>query len=114
MKKLQSEAIAREKKTKEEMLIALERTEKDLNQRNSQAEVKFLKEQRALQRRLAETEESFKKTEEKYNLLNRELQTKQRAISELQNELSSSTERLVRIRQDNDRMYKKIQEIEGR
>ncbi|KAJ8966150.1 hypothetical protein NQ314_003713 [Rhamnusium bicolor] len=113
LKKFQSDAAIREKKAKE-MLSNLERTEIELNQRNSQIEVKFLKEQRALQRRLSEAEESSRTFEEKCNILSKELQTKQRMLINLQDELSSSNDRLINEREENDRLYKKIQELEGR
>lgn len=113
LKKFQSEAAIREKKAKE-MLANLEKTEVELNQRNSQMELKFLKEQRALQRRLAEAEESGRTHEEKCNLLTKELQTKQRILVNLQDELNSSNDRLTKQREENDRLFKKIQELEGK
>ncbi|CAH0558226.1 unnamed protein product [Brassicogethes aeneus] len=114
LKKVQSEAMSREKKSKEDLLATLDRTEKDLNQRNFDAELKFLKEQRSTQRRLSEAEEAVRINEEKCSSLNRELQGKQRVVLNLQEELEIANERLARTRQDNDRLYKKIQEIEGR
>ncbi|CAH1130205.1 unnamed protein product [Ceutorhynchus assimilis] len=113
LKKLQSDAATREKKAKE-MLANLEKAENELNQRNSQMEIKFLKEQKALQRRLAESEETSRTFEEKYEILLRELLTKQQILSSLQDELDSSNERLEKSRQENDRVYKKLQEIESR
>lgn len=113
MKKLQSDAAIREKRTND-ILLNYERTEKELNQRNTQTEMKYLKEQRSLQRKLAETEQLSHTYEEKCNILTRELQTKQRLITNLQDELTSTNERLLRNRQDNDRLYKRVQELEGR
>ncbi|XP_023311180.1 protein outspread [Anoplophora glabripennis] len=113
LKKFQSDAAIREKKTKE-MLSNFERNEIELNQKNSQIEVKFLKEQRALQRRLSEAEESSRTFEEKCNILSKELQTKQRIIIDLKDELSSSNEKIMLEKEENDKLYKKIQELEGR
>lgn len=113
LKKFQSDAVIREKKTKE-MLSNLEQNEIELNQRNSQIEVKFLKEQRALQRRLSEAEESSRTLEEKCNILSKELQSKQRIITDLKDELGSSNERMISEKEQNDRLYKRIQELESR
>lgn len=96
------------------MLSNFERNEIELNQKNSQIEVKFLKEQRALQRRLLEAEESSRTLEEKCNILSKELQTKQRIITDLKDELSSSNERIILEKEENDTLYKRIQELEGR
>jgi hypothetical protein len=113
LKKFQAEAVIQEKKATE-MMIAFERTERELNQRNSQAEMKFTKEQRALQRRLSETEDLAATYEEKSAALTRDLQTKQRILSNLQEELASTNERLARTRDENDRLFKRVQELEGR
>lgn len=113
LKKFQAEAVIQEKKATE-MMVAFERTERELNQRNSQAEMKFTKEQRALQRRLSETEDLAATYEEKSAALTRDLQTKQRILSNLQEELASTNERLARTRDENDRLFKRVQELEGR
>ncbi|VEN49846.1 unnamed protein product [Callosobruchus maculatus] len=113
LKEFQSDAAIREKKAKE-MLSNLEKNEMELNQRNSQIELNFLKEQRALQRRLSEAEEAARTNEEKCTILTRELQTKQRILLNLQEELSMSNERLSRVTEENNRLYKKVQELEGR
>ncbi|KAH1024624.1 hypothetical protein HUJ05_004084 [Dendroctonus ponderosae] len=113
LKKLQSDAAQREKRAKD-MLASLEKAEQELNQRNSQMELQFLKEQKAMQRRLAESEESSRTFEQKYEILLRELQAKQQILCNLQEELDSSNERLERSRQENDRVYKKLQELDAR
>ncbi|XP_056631598.1 protein outspread [Diorhabda sublineata] len=113
LKKVQSDAAIREKKAKE-MLSNLEKHEMELNQRNSQIEINFLKEQRALQRRLSEAEESARIHEEKCDLLSRDLQTKQRMLVNLQDELITSNERLSSERDEKMKLTAKIQELEGR
>ncbi|KAG5888247.1 hypothetical protein JTB14_027929 [Gonioctena quinquepunctata] len=113
LKKFQSDATIREKKAKE-MLSNFEKTEKELSQRNSQIELHFLKEQRSLQRRLSETEESSRIYEEKCNILSRDLQTKQRMLADMQDELDGSNERLMKERDENDKLFKRIQELEGK
>ncbi|KAJ3653387.1 hypothetical protein Zmor_012641 [Zophobas morio] len=113
LKKFQAEAVAQEKKAKDTML-AFERTERELNQRNSQAELKFAKEQRSLQRRLQEVEDLAASYDEKCGSLTRELQSKQRLVSSLQEELAGTSERLARSREENDRLFRRVQEMEGR
>lgn len=111
LKKFQSDAAIREKKAKD-MLSNWEKTEIELNQRNSQIELKFLKEQRALQRRLVETEETARTHEEKCNILAEELEKKQRIVRNLQEELNSTNERLAKERDLNDKLNRKVQELE--
>lgn len=111
MKKLQSDSAIREKKNKE-MFSNWEKTESELNQRNSQIELKFLKEQRALQRRLVESEETARTHEEKCNILAEELEKKQKNLRNLQDELTSTNERLSKERDTNDKLHKKIQQLE--
>lgn len=111
LKKLQSDAVIREKRARD-MLLNLERTEKELNQRNSQTEVKYLKEQRALQRRLSEAEDLAQSFEEKYNQLIRELQSTRQFTENLQDELTKSNNRLVESLEENDTLLKKICDLE--
>lgn len=111
LKKFQSDAAIREKKTMD-MLSNWEKTEIELNQRNSQIELKFLKEQRALQRRLVESEETARTHEEKCNILAEELEKKQKIVRNLQDELISTSERLSKERDMNGKLHKKVQELE--
>lgn len=113
MKKFQAEAVIQEKKAKD-MMAAFERTEHELNQRNSQAELKFTKDQRSLQRRLTDSESLANTYEERCNILTRELQTKQRMLTNLQDEVDGINERFARAKEENDRLYKRLQEVEGR
>lgn len=95
------------------MLSNWEKTESELNQRNSQIELKFLKEQRALQRRLIESEETARTHEEKCIILGEELAKKQRILKNLQDELNTTNERLTKERDVSDNLQKKVQELEG-
>lgn len=88
------------------MLRALEQTELELNQRNSQLEVKYLREQKLLQRRLAESEETLRNTEDKCDKLSRELQNKHLVILNLQEELA-------RANAKEDRSYKSHSRIDS-
>ncbi|XP_060517884.1 protein outspread [Cylas formicarius] len=113
LKKLQSEAAIREIKAKE-LLASFEQNERESHQRNSQMEMKFVKEQKVLQRRLAEAEDASRTFEEKYNALCRELQTKQLLLSGLQEELIGSRDRLERSKLENDRLFKRLQDMENK
>lgn len=70
------------------MLQTLEQTERELNQMNSQMEVKYLRDQKILQRRLTDAEETLRNSAEKCNALTRELQAKQLTTLNLQEELA--------------------------
>lgn len=110
-KKIQSESLAREQQAKE-TVEKLEKSEMDLNLKVKQMDDKHNREQKILRGRVAETEEFAKKMEEKYLLLAGELQAKQEVISNLQRELDCLNEKYSKNREENDRLYKKIQELE--
>lgn len=94
------------------MLSTWEKTEIELNKKNSQIELKFLKEQRSLQRRLVETEEIARTHEEKCNILAEELEEKQRIVRNLQEELHNSNGRLEKERDINDKLHRKVEKLE--
>lgn len=108
MKKLQSESLVREKQT-DELLVTLERTERELHQRIRQADEKHTREQRNLQRRLTDAEALARDSEERCNTLAKDLQAKQRLVANLQDELKRANERFARENQEHDRLY-----LEGR
>lgn len=111
LKKFQSDAVILEQNAKD-MMLTFERTEKELNQRNSQAESKFSKEQRTLQRRLADVEDVSKTYEERCKMLSHDLHTKQRILVTLQDELTTSNERLSKTKEENDRLFKQLEEYQ--
>ncbi|CAG9854363.1 unnamed protein product, partial [Phyllotreta striolata] len=113
LKKFQSDAAVREKKSKE-MLSNLEQVEIELNQRNSQMEIDFLKEQRALQRRLLEAEYVARLHEEKCDILAKDLQVKQKELLGLQDEVFASNKKLNEERDETGRLHDKIRELEGK
>lgn len=113
MKKAHNESITREKQI-QEMLQLSEKNESELNKKLQENEERLIKEQRALQKELGETEKQAKENRELTISLKKELLTKQRILSSFQDELNSCTERLTRSRQENERLYKKIQELDGK
>ncbi|KAK5647033.1 hypothetical protein RI129_005497 [Pyrocoelia pectoralis] len=113
LKKMQSESLVRRKQT-DELLVNLEQTERDLNQRIREADERHLREQRSLQRRLTEAENLARDKEEKCMNLAKELQDKHSLVENLQEELKHANDRYVRDNQENERLYKKLQELEGR
>lgn len=74
--------------------------------------MKFLKEQRALQRRLVETEETARTHQEKCDILAKELEQKQRILRNLHDELNTVNERLGKERDINEKLHKKVKELE--
>lgn len=113
LKKVQSESLVRKKQT-DELLVNLEHTERELNQRIREADEKHLREQRSLQRRLTEAENLARDNEEKCTNLAKDLQVKQSLVETLQDELNRANDRYARDNQENERLYKKLQELEGR
>ena len=110
-KKLQSESNAKEKQLKD-LVQALEKSETEMNEKMKQVDDKRLQEQKYLQHRLIEIEKLAKDNEEKYGRLSRELQMKQKIVANLQDELNDANERYLKSQQENDRLHKKIQELE--
>lgn len=108
---MQSESLVREQQTKK-IIDKLEKLEKDLRREIQQNEEKCNCDQEALHDRLKESDKIVKKTEEKYLLLIKEFQTKQEIVSSLQEKLDCLSERYTNNRLENDRLYKRIQEME--
>lgn len=108
---MQSESNAREKQLKE-LVQTVEKSETEMNEKMKQVDDKRLQEQKYLQHRLVEIEKLAKDHEEKYGRISRELQVKQKIVASLQEELNDANERYLKTQQENDRLYKRIQELE--
>ncbi|KAK4880362.1 hypothetical protein RN001_008508 [Aquatica leii] len=107
LKKIQSESLVRKKQT-DELLVNLQETERELNQRIRESDEKHIKEHRTLQRRLTEAETLAKDNEDRCNHLAKDLQSKQFIVETLQDELKRANDRYI-----NDyETYKK--EFEGK
>ncbi|XP_022901858.2 protein outspread [Onthophagus taurus] len=110
-KKIQMESVVREKQEKE-IIQNLEKSERELNQKLNQLEERHLKEQNGLHNRLIEIESIATENEEKYLYTSKELQTNQKLVCSLQEELKLLNDRHAKNRQENDKLYKKLQEME--
>lgn len=113
MKNLQIEAQAREKQTKETAALK-EKMERELTQKLKHVEEKYTREHKTWQRKITEAERTSRENENRCNNLSRELQAKQRIVANLQEELSCVNENLLKNRQENDKLYKKLQELENK
>lgn len=111
MRKAQNEATTRENEAKE-LLQFSENNEKELSSKLKQLDEKSCRDQKASQKRLADTEKIAKENEERAESISRELQAKQRVLTSFQEELASCTERLSRSRHENERLFKKVQDLE--
>lgn len=109
LKKIEAESLTHEVKANE-LLQSLQQTERELNQK----EMKYLRDQKDLQQKLADAEETIRHTEEHCDSLTRELQTKQACISSLQEELSQATENLAKECAGNQQLYNRLQNLEDR
>lgn len=109
LKKIEAESLTHEVKANE-LLHSLQQTERELNQK----EMKYLRDQKDLQQKLADAEETIRHTEEHCDSLTRELQTKQACISSLQEELSQATENLAKECAGNQQLYNRLQNLEDR
>lgn len=110
---LQSETGVKEKQYKE-MLHTLERTRDELTQKLRHADERHTRDMKSYQRRLTDFEQDVRESEDRCASNQRELQAKQRIVTSLQEELKCANDRLSRNRLENDRLYKKLQELEGK
>lgn len=113
LKQFQSDAITYENKVKD-LIQNFDKTEKELNQRNSQMEIKYKKEQKTLQHKLREVEDASKNFEGKVGILSRELQTKQHVILSLQEELANTKEKYFHSLQENEKLSNTLQELNNK
>lgn len=103
---LLTEATSKELKGRD-AVYELEKIERDLTLKLE----KMLREQKSLNRRLSESDEAIRESDERSATLNRELQAKQRIVASLQEELTCANGRCAASRLENDRLYKKLQEL---
>lgn len=106
LRELLSEATSKELKGRD-AVYELEKIERDLTLKLE----KLLREQKSLNRRLSESDEAIRESDERSATFNRELQAKQRIVASLQDELTCANERCAASRLENDRLYKKLQEL---
>lgn len=102
LKKLHSESLMRERNAKD-VLCLLEESEK----KNTQLETKYLR----AQKQLAEMEAFTKTTEDKYNLLTKELQNKQLLLLNLKEELRNANETITKDTETISHLQKQLKPL---
>lgn len=119
LRQIKSESVLREKKI-DDLLATLQHTEDELNRRTKEAEnlealKKMYNEDKSQwESKLTETEAFLRESTEHCELLNRQLEHGQQAIEQLQAELSQLNDRLIRGAEENEVLFMKIRDIEGR
>ncbi|CAG5051067.1 unnamed protein product [Parnassius apollo] len=119
LRKLKSETALREKKM-EELVIALQKKEEELSIRTKEAEsleaIKQLynQDKSTWETKLTETRNFLKESTEHCELLTRQLVSAQENVRQLQKELNELNEKLVKSVKENDSLYSRIRELEGR
>ncbi|CAH2073120.1 unnamed protein product, partial [Iphiclides podalirius] len=119
LRKLKSETALREKKM-EELVTALQKKEEELSMRTKDAEnldaIKQLynHDKTTWESKLTETQNFLKESTEHCELLTRQLASAQENIKQLQRELNDLNEKLVKSVKENDGLYSRIRELEGR
>ncbi|XP_059045257.1 protein outspread [Achroia grisella] len=119
LRKLKSDATLRERKM-EELVITLQKKEEELSIRTKEAEsldtIKQLynQDKTMWETKLTETQNFLKESTEHCELLTRQLTSAQDTIKQLQSELNDLSDKLLKSVKDNDNLYERIRDLEGR
>lgn len=119
LQKLKSEAALKEKKM-EELVATLQKKEEELSLRTKEAEnldaIKALynQDKTLWESKLTETQNFLKESTEQCELLTRQLTSAQETIVQLQQELNELNEKLLKSVEENDSLYVRIRDLEGR
>ncbi|XP_013145944.1 PREDICTED: protein outspread-like, partial [Papilio polytes] len=119
LRKLKSEAALREKKM-EELVTTLQKKEEELSLRTKEAEnlnaIKQLynQDKTTWETKLSETQQFLKESTEHCELLTRQLTSAQENIKQLQRELNELNEKLLKSVKENENLYARIRDLEGR
>ncbi|XP_014370967.2 protein outspread [Papilio machaon] len=119
LRKLKSEAALREKKM-EELVTTLQQKEEELSLRTKEAEnlnaIKQLynQDKTSWETKLTETQQFLKESTEHCELLTRQLASAQENIKQLQRELNELNEKLLKSVKENESLYSRIRDLEGR
>lgn len=119
LRKLKSEAALREKKM-EELVTTLQKKEEELSVRTKEAEnldaIKQLynQDKNLWENKLTETQNFLKESTEHCELLTRQLTSAQETIKQLQRELNELNDKLLKSVKENENLYTRIRELEGR
>ncbi|KAH9629253.1 hypothetical protein HF086_008335 [Spodoptera exigua] len=119
LQKLKTDAAMQEKKM-EELVTALQKKEEELSVRTKEAEnldaIKELynQDKSLWENKLTETQNFLKESTEHCELLTRQLASAQETIAQLQREVNELNEKLLKSVRENDSLYSKIRDLEGR
>lgn len=119
LKSLKNDSIIREKQM-QELLLTLEKTERELNKCLEENEdIRSLKEmyrydKNAWESSVLESEKNLKETTHRCEILAKECSLNQGIIKELQMEIDTLNERLARGIEENDVLYKRLRDLDGR
>ncbi|XP_063530883.1 protein outspread isoform X2 [Cydia strobilella] len=119
LRKLKSDAALREKKM-EELVTALQQKEEELSIRTKEAEnldalkQMYNQDKTTWEAKLTETQNFLKESTEHCELLTKQLASAQENVQQLQRELSELNEKLMKSVKENDGLYMRIRELEGR
>lgn len=119
LRNLKTEATLKEKKM-EELVTTLQKKEDELLLRTKEAEnidaIKHLynQDKNMWESKLTETQNFLKESTQQCELLTRQLTSAQDTIQQLQRELSDLNEKLIKSARDNDNLYARIRDLEGR
>ncbi|XP_063822072.1 protein outspread isoform X3 [Ostrinia nubilalis] len=119
LRQLKSEAAMREKKM-EELVTTLQQKEEELSKRTKEAEnlntIKQLynQDKTMWENKLTETQNVLKESTEHCELLTRQLTSAQETVKQLQRELNDLNEKLLKSVKENESLYARIRDLEGR
>lgn len=119
LQKLKTEAALQEKKM-EELVTKLQKKEEELSVRTKEAEnldaIKELynQDKSLWESKLTETQNFLKESTEHCELLTRQLASAQETIAQLQREVNELNEKLLKSVKENDGLYTRIRDLEGR
>ncbi|CAH0722026.1 unnamed protein product, partial [Brenthis ino] len=119
LRKLKADAALREKKM-EELVISLQKKEEELSIRTKEAEnldaIKQLynQDKSMWETKLTETQNFLKESTDHCELLTQQLTTAQENIKQLQKELSELNDKLLKSVKENESLYTRIRELEGK
>ncbi|KAF9422246.1 hypothetical protein HW555_002055 [Spodoptera exigua] len=119
LQKLKTDAAMQEKKM-EELVTALQKKEEELSVRTKEAEnldaIKELynQDKSLWENKLTETQNFLKESTEHCELLTRQLASAQETIAQLQREVNELNEKLLKSVRENDSLYSRIRDLEGR
>lgn len=116
LRQQKAEAIIRDKQI-EELLSTVQRTEKlrkkDVEDLDKLKKI-FSREKESLECKLLDTESILRETTERCEILTNELSSNHTTVKHLQDEISSLSKKLSQGIEENERLYSRVREMEGK